>query len=353
MAKGQENRVLPRITIQVWWWRTSRTIATRPMRAITALTTGIDQRDGAMSVATHRNGARLSRMLEKMASKEPETTGELFELVDRVARREEIWAWNAFRCSHIYPYRNGIRRRHQEKVWIWTDEASNRRRDRRKVMIKGLSSPWTALHVHSARGRPRAAMASLPTQSEPAVATIDGGACAHASRRSFKAMKSELLATVPSHEAEWRSRRAEVSLTFDQTDHPVSVDGSGHLALLTSPTIYAALNLLCPKTIDTIKVWPLVQISLPITFKGPSNFSTERVDFEVVDLSLPYNVMLGRLPLVKFIVATHYAYRQLKMPGPSGPITVHSNLKMALACTEMRGEALAMATTVMSADQGP
>jgi hypothetical protein len=33
-------------------------------------------------------------MLEKIASKEPQTTAELFQLADRVARKEEAWTWN-------------------------------------------------------------------------------------------------------------------------------------------------------------------------------------------------------------------------------------------------------------------
>jgi hypothetical protein len=33
------------------------------------------------------------------------------------------------------------------------------------------------------------------------VATLDGGACAHASRRSFKAMRRKVLAAVPTREA--------------------------------------------------------------------------------------------------------------------------------------------------------
>uniref|UniRef100_J3LCU5 Uncharacterized protein n=1 Tax=Oryza brachyantha TaxID=4533 RepID=J3LCU5_ORYBR len=37
------------------------------------------------------------------------------------------------------------------------------------------------------------------------------------------------------------------------------------------------------------------------------------------------------LALVKFMLATHDAYRQLKMPGLSGPITVHVDVKTALA----------------------
>jgi hypothetical protein len=47
------------------------------------------------------------------------------------------------------------------------------------------------------------------------VATLDGGACAHTSRRGFKAMRRELLATVPTHEAARKARWSEVKLTFD------------------------------------------------------------------------------------------------------------------------------------------
>nr|AAP06922.1 Putative gag-pol precursor [Oryza sativa Japonica Group]ABF95196.1 retrotransposon protein, putative, unclassified [Oryza sativa Japonica Group] len=41
-----------------------------------------------------RRGVRHNRMLEKIASKEPQTTAELFQLADRVARKEEAWTWN-------------------------------------------------------------------------------------------------------------------------------------------------------------------------------------------------------------------------------------------------------------------
>ena len=47
------------------------------------------------------------------------------------------------------------------------------------------------------------------------IATVDGGACAHVSRRSLKAMKRELLAAAPTHEATRRARWSEVALSFD------------------------------------------------------------------------------------------------------------------------------------------
>nr|AAR87221.1 retrotransposon protein, putative, unclassified [Oryza sativa Japonica Group] len=207
------------------------------------------------------------------------------------------------------------------------------------------------------------------------IATVDGGACAHASRRSLKAMKRELLAAAPTHEATRRARWSEVALTFDQTDHPPCVAWGGQIAMVVSPTVCnvklgrvlidggAALNILSPAAFDAIKApgmvlrpsqpiigvtpghtWPLGHIDLPVTFGGSANFRTERVNFDVADLSLPYNAVLGRPALVKFMAAVHYAYLQMKMPGPGGPISVHGDLKVALACMEQRADHLAAAS---------
>nr|ABA97545.1 retrotransposon protein, putative, unclassified [Oryza sativa Japonica Group] len=214
------------------------------------------------------------------------------------------------------------------------------------------------------------------------VATVDGGACAHASRRSLKAMKRELLAAAPTHEATRRARWSEVALTFDQTDHPPCVARGGQIAMVVSPTVCnvklgrvlidggAALNILSPAAFDAIKApgmvlrpsqpiigvtpghtWPLGHIDLPITFGGSANFRTERVNFDVADLSLPYNAVLGRPALVKFMAAVHYAYLQMKMPGPGGPITVHGDLKVALACMEQRADHLAAVSKPAGGDE--
>nr|AAM74243.1 Putative retroelement [Oryza sativa Japonica Group] len=132
----------------------------------------------------------------------------------------------------------------------------------------------------------------------------------------------------------------------------------------------AALNILSPAAFDAIKVpgmvlrpsqpiigvtpghtWPLGHIDLPVTFGGSANFRTERVSFDVADLSLPYNAVLGRPALVKFMVAVHYAYLQMKMPGPGGPITVHGDLKVALACMEQRADHLAAASKPAGSDE--
>jgi hypothetical protein len=52
-------------------------------------------------VYAFRNGVRHNRMLEKITSKEPKTTAELFELADKVARKEEAWAWNSLSTGAV------------------------------------------------------------------------------------------------------------------------------------------------------------------------------------------------------------------------------------------------------------
>nr|CAH67964.1 OSIGBa0142I02-OSIGBa0101B20.7 [Oryza sativa] len=404
-----------------------------------------------------RGGVRHNRMLEKIASKEPQTTAELFQLADRVARKEEAWTWNSTGfgvAASVAPgsaARSGRRDRRRKKRSAHSDDeghvlavegASRATRKERPASDKkkeaGAPSrerpigKWCPVHNTSlhdlvdcravkslaertrkweeerrqerregkAPAAPSGNRRSEAKQKAPAediddgdddlgfqepgatIATVDGGACAHASRRSLKAMKRELLAAAPTHEATRRARWSEVALTFDQTDHPPCVARGGQIAMVVSPTVCnvklgrvlidggAALNILSPAAFDAIKApgmvlrpsqpiigvtpghtWPLGHIDLPVTFGGSANFRTERVNFDVADLSLPYNAVLGRPALVKFMVAVHYAYLQMKMPGPGGPITVHGDLKVALACMEQRADHLAAASKPAGGDE--
>nr|AAT44202.1 putative polyprotein [Oryza sativa Japonica Group] len=383
-----------------------------------------------------RGGVRHNRMLEKIASKESQTTAQLFELADRVAHKEEAWTWNSSGSGVAAPAapgsaaRSGRRDRRRKKGSARSDDeghvlavegasraprkgrpASDKKKEAGAPSRERPTGKWCTVHNTSLHdlvdcravkslaertrkweeekrqerreGKTPAAPAGNRRgeakqkataediddgdddlgfqEPEATVATVDGGACAHASRRSLKAMKRELLAAAPTHEATRRARWSEVALTFDQTDHPSCVARGGQIAMVVSPTVCnvklgrvlidggAALNILSPAAFDAIKApgmvlrpsqpiigvtpghtWPLGHIDLPVTFGGSANFRTERVDFDVADLSLPYNAVLGRPALVKFMAAVHYAYLQMKMPGPGGPITVHGDLKAAL-----------------------
>nr|CAE04690.1 OSJNBb0015D13.5 [Oryza sativa Japonica Group] len=404
-----------------------------------------------------RGGVRHNRMLEKIASKEPQTTAELFQLADRVARKEEAWTWNpsgsgvAASAAPGSAAQTGRRDRRRKKRSVHSDDeghvlavegasratqkgrpASDKKKKAGAPSRERPAGKWCTVHntslhdladcraVKSLAERTRKweeerrqerregkspavpsgnrrseAKKKAPAEDiddgdddlgfqEPGatIATVDGGACAHISRRSLKAMKRELLAAAPTHEATRRARWSEVALTFDQTDHPPCVARGGQIAMVVSPTVCnvklgrvlidggAALNILSPAAFDAIKApgmmlrpsqpiigvtpghtWPLGHIDLPVTFGGPANFRTERVNFDVADLSLPYNAVLGRPALVKFMAAVHYAYLQMKMPGPDGPISVHGDLKVALACMEQRADRLAVVSKPEGGDE--
>ncbi|XP_066162167.1 uncharacterized protein [Oryza sativa Japonica Group] len=394
----------------------------------------------------------VTNFQEKIASKEPKTTAELFELADKVARKEEAWAWNspgtgaaATAAPESAPHSKWRDRRGKRKPARSDDEghvlaadgparAPCKGKDTGDKTISTAPSgegrsadKWCSVHNtyrHSladcrsvknlaerfrkadeekrqGRREGKAPATSTGNRREEAknkapaddggdsedldfqipqgtVATLDGGgggACAHTSRRGFKAMRRELLAAVPTHEAARKARWSEVKLTFDQSDHPTVLARGGKLALVVSPTIHnvrmkrvlvewrASLSIISPAAFDALKApgmklqpslpiigvtpghtWPLGHVELPMTFGDSTNFRTERNDFDVADLNLPYNAVLGRPTLVKFMAATHYAYLQMKMQGPAGPITVFGDVKVALTCAEQCADNLAVAT---------
>src|SRR3990170_1221503 len=150
-------------------------------------------------------------------------------------------------------------------------------------------------------------------------------------------------------------------IIFDEEDHPDHTTVVGCLPLLVSPTIRnlkvnkmlvdggAGLNLISPIVIKRLQIpngdleetgtfqgvnpgrsQPKGKITLPVTFGGELNYRTERIVFDVAEIPLPYNGILGRPALAKFMAASHYAYNTLKMPGPMTIITVPSDKKDAL-----------------------
>ena len=66
----------------------------------------------------------------------------------------------------------------------------------------------------------------------------------------------------------------------------------------------------------------------------------------MADFDLPYNTILGRPSVAKFMASTHYAYMVVKMSGPQGPISVPIDMKGAIRCVEL------VHTTVVT-DQTP
>jgi hypothetical protein len=81
-------------------------------------------------------------------------------------------------------------------------------------------------------------------------------------------------------------------------------------------------------------VYPLGSITLPVTFGTEENFRTENVQFDVADVNLPFNAIIGRPTLYRFMAIAHYRYLVLKMSSPAGVLTVRGNRATALAAVE-------------------
>ena len=160
-------------------------------------------------------------------------------------------------------------------------------------------------------------------------------------------------------------RGAETEINFSKKDHPPSVTRPGHAALVLDAQIgkYAmskvfmdggsGINIIfadtlrkmnrsvenLPKSSNTFHgivpgkaISPEGTILLEVTFGDKSHFRTETLEFEVVDWKSQYHAILGRPAFARFMAVPHYAYLQLKMPGPKGVITVKGNFQKSDSC---------------------
>jgi hypothetical protein len=81
-------------------------------------------------------------------------------------------------------------------------------------------------------------------------------------------------------------------------------------------------------------MYPLGSIALLVTFGTKENFRTENVQFDVAEVNLPFNAIIGRPALYQFMAIAHYGYLVLKMPSPAGVLTVRGDRAAALAALE-------------------
>jgi hypothetical protein len=81
-------------------------------------------------------------------------------------------------------------------------------------------------------------------------------------------------------------------------------------------------------------VYPLGSIALPVTFGTEENFRTENVVFDVAEVNLPFNAIIGRPTLYRFMAIAHYGYLVLKMPSPTGVLTMQGDRAAALTTVE-------------------
>jgi hypothetical protein len=133
-----------------------------------------------------------------------------------------------------------------------------------------------------------------------------------------------------------------MSIVFDALDCPKNMSGVRQLSLVVSPTIAsirlyhvlvdggAALNLISLAAFQKLQISmsrlspsrPFSgvgsgSISLPITFGMPENYRTESILFDVTEVNLPFNAIIGRVALYLFMAITHYEYLVLKVLSPT------------------------------------
>jgi hypothetical protein len=81
-------------------------------------------------------------------------------------------------------------------------------------------------------------------------------------------------------------------------------------------------------------VYPLGSIALPITFGTEENIRMENIVFDVAEVNLPFNAIIGRSALCQFMAISHYGYLVLKMLSSAWVLSVQGDRAAALAAVE-------------------
>jgi hypothetical protein len=193
-----------------------------------------------------------------------------------------------------------------------------------------------------------------------------GGSSELVSRRDVKTLCREVFSVKPGEpkvapHQRWRS----TTISFGPYDCPENMAGAGVLPLVTAPTIAniklhhvmidggAGLNIISYAAFKQLQisefklgpsrpfsgvgphpVYPIGTISLPVMFGTEENFRTENVQFDVAEVNLPFNAIIGRSALYRFMAVAHYGYLVLKMSSPVGVLTMQGDRTTAAAAVE-------------------
>jgi hypothetical protein len=83
--------------------------------------------------------------------------------------------------------------------------------------------------------------------------------------------------------------------------------------------------------VGSLSVTPRGCISLPVTFRMAENFCTESILFDVAEVSLPFNAILGRPALYLFMAVAHYGYLVLKMPSSKAVLKIRGDRDVGIS----------------------
>jgi hypothetical protein len=184
------------------------------------------------------------------------------------------------------------------------------------------------------------------------------------SQHVIKTLRREVTVTTPAPRVAPHCMWIETPISFNASDYPKSMAGAGQLPLIISSTISniklyhilinggAALNLISLVVFKKLQILMLKLslshpfsrvgsmlvlrgfISLSVTFGTPENFHTESVLFDVAQVNLPFNAILGRPALYQFMAVAHYGYLVLKMPSPNDVLKIHRDRDACVSTLE-------------------
>jgi hypothetical protein len=100
-------------------------------------------------------------------------------------------------------------------------------------------------------------------------------------------------------------------------------------------------------------MYPLGSITLPVTFGTEENFCTENVQFDVAEVNLPFNAIIGRSTLYQFMAIAHYGYLVLKMPSSAGVLTLQGDRAAAVMAVKKLHALAAEAACLDDEERGP
>ena len=163
---------------------------------------------------------------------------------------------------------------------------------------------------------------------------------------------------------------SDQEISWSQADHPKVMPRPGSYALVLDPTLVrpsknvkfsrtliddgSSINIMYRDTMNKLGVTenmlepskttfhgivpgvsctPMGMVRVDVVFGTKENCRVENIEFEVVDLSSPYHMLLDRPAMHKFMAVAHISYLKLKMPGPNGIITITGNYKRSLECS--------------------
>ena len=148
-----------------------------------------------------------------------------------------------------------------------------------------------------------------------------------------------MCATLPSEGSQVALKWSHVPITLNQEEHPDRNSGVGTLPLVASPIINnvvvskmlidggSSINLISTKLMTKLQITkaslaptgpfqginpgttqPLGKVLLPVTFGTKENHRTKNIIFDVADIAMPYNGILGRLALARFLAVVNHTY---------------------------------------------